>query len=170
MLRTILIALFLLPGSMAWSNSCSLSFVIEITQGVGTIRPGAMLSGSANFTTAESYRQEGGSTAHIATGNMSLGTTITGPIWTIITTRRTFAADLVALYARDVTGFDFAGVAFEGPMALTLYGYPGTRLTEAPPQTQIEWDSLTLRRSFQLHASGRDMLAGDITELTANCI
>ena len=59
--------------------------------------------------------------------------------------------------------------AYEGPMAITLFGQAGSRDTAAAPVTQSEWDALDLRRAFTLHAHGRDMLAGDVTRLDARC-
>ncbi len=159
---------FALPGALH-AQTCMLDFTVEITRGVGDIRPGTLLDGQAHFTTQGSFRQEGGSTAHLANGEMALDGTITGPVWTLITTSRDHSADLVGIYAHHVTGFAFAGISFEGPMALTLYGPPGTRPAAVPPVTQEEWDSLTLRRSFQLHAESGDMLAGDVTGLSAEC-
>ncbi|MBF9028921.1 hypothetical protein HKCCE3408_00815 [Rhodobacterales bacterium HKCCE3408] len=165
---SVFLAVLALTGPAA-AETCRLDFTIEITQGVGDIRPGDMLPGWAEFTTQGSFRQEGGSTAHLATGQMALGEDISGPVWTLIATARNFSADLVGIYAHDVTGFSFAGVDFEGPMALTLFGPPGTRPDAVPPVTQEEWDALDLRRVFVLHAHGLDMLAGDVRELTADC-
>lgn len=170
MSRRILCAIMILVMPIqAQAQTCRLDFIISITQGVGDIRPGSELSGRAEFTTEGSFRQEGGATAHFATGTMVLEGDITGPVWTLITTSRDFMFDLVGVYAHHVTGFSFAGATFEGPMALTLYGAPGTRPEPIPPVTQAEWDSLTLRRSFQLHSDSGDMLAGDVTTLTATC-
>lgn len=168
MRNVLALLLFALP-SIGQAQTCTLDFTVVITQGVGDIRPGAELAGQAMFTTEGSFRQEGGSTAHLATGQMALGDSISGPVWTLITTSRDFTADLVGIYAHDVTGFSFAGVVFEGPMALTLYGPPGTRPEPTPPISQAEWDALSLRRVLTLHAHGRDMLAGDVTSLTAAC-
>ncbi len=163
-------ALFLLPGSL-WAQTCTLTFTIEVTQGVGTIRPGTELTGMASYTTqGQSFRQEGGSTAHLASGEMQLGDSIRGPIWTLITTSRGNAADLVGVYAHHVQGLSFAGVDFVGPMALTLFGEAGSRPNNDPPTTQDEWDSMDLRRAFSLHAQGADMLAGDVTALTVECV
>ncbi|MBF9048963.1 hypothetical protein GTA62_04030 [Roseobacter sp. HKCCD9010] len=161
--------LCLFPG-LALAQTCSLDFTIEVTQGVGEIRPGTLLNGSAEYTTVgQSFRQEGGSTAHLASGEMVLGDSISGPIWTLITTSRGNAADLVGVYAHHVEGLSVAGVSFDGPMALTLFGPPGSRENVAPPQTQEDWDRMDLRRAFSLHASGADMLAGDVTMLTVQC-
>lgn len=156
--------------TMPVGGTCTLAFRIEVTQGVGPYRPGDILDGAAEYrASGRSFRQEGGSTAHLAQGEMRLGDTIRGPIWTLITTSRGSSADLVGVYAHHVEGLDFAGVAFEGPMALTLFGAPGTRPTTAPPVTQAEWDRMDLRRAFSLHAQGRDMLAGRVTALTVTC-
>jgi len=165
-------ALFLVP-SLASAQSCAASFDVEITQGVGMIRPGEVISGTAEFTMdGRSFRQEGGASAHLASGMMSFGEEIRGPIWTLISSASITAggaADTVAIYARDVEGLSFAGIEFRGPMALTVFGLPGTRLTDAPPATQAEWDALTLRRAFFVQAGGGDMLAGDVTALTVTC-
>lgn len=158
-----------LPGA-APAQTCTLDFTVRVTQGVGPIRPGARLAGHAAYTAlGRSFRQEGGSTAHLARGEMTLGEGIRGPIWTLIITSRGPAADLVGIYARHVQGLDVAGVAFEGPMALTLFGPPGSRPDPAPPTAQEDWDRLDLRRAFSLHAHGVDMLAGDVTDLTVSC-
>lgn len=169
MLR-IAVILALLAALPATAQTCRLDFTIVVTQGVGTIRPGVELAGRAQYTRlGQSFRQEGGSTAHLASGEMVLGNSISGPIWTLITTSRDNAADLVGVYAHQVSGLTVAGVRFEGPMALTLFGAPGTRQGTDPPTEQEDWDQLTLRRAFSLHASGSDMLAGDVTELTVAC-
>ncbi|QBY01540.1 hypothetical protein E2K80_13075 [Rhodophyticola sp. CCM32] len=164
----LLCAAFAVPASLA-AQTCALEFTIEVTRGVGDIPPGTELMGHAEFTTEGSFRQEGGSTAHLATGTMALNDTISGPVWALITTSRDFTSDLVGIYAHHVTGFTFAGSRFDGPMALTLYGTPGTRPEPVPPMTQDEWDSLALRRTFQLHSNNGDMLAGDVTALQADC-
>jgi hypothetical protein len=165
----LLVILMALPV-MAAAEACRLDFTVEVTQGVGLIRPGARLDGHASFTTlGRSFRQEGGSTAHLAAGEMTLGPAIHGPIWTLITTSRGEAADLVGVYARDVEGLSFGGIVYEGPMMLTLFGPPGTRADTAPPVTQSDWDSMNLRRAFSLHAHGADMLAGDVIDLMVDC-
>lgn len=111
--------LFATPAMAA--QTCTLDFTIEVTQGVGLIRPGTQLPGHAEFTThGQSIRQEGGSTGHLAMGNMRIGDDIAGNVWTLITTSRGNAADLVGLYARDVQGLSYGGLDYEGPMALTL--------------------------------------------------
>lgn len=148
---------------------CTLDFTIEVTQGVGLIPPGSELAGSASFdTSGETFRQEGGTTAHYASGQMQIGDDISGPIWTLITTSRGSAADLIGIYAKEVEGLSFAGQVFDGPMALTLFGVSGARPEDTPPRTQDEWDVMDLRRSFSLHADG-DMLAGNVVSLTADC-
>ncbi|WP_071673098.1 hypothetical protein [Nioella nitratireducens] len=164
------ILLILLPAK-AIALTCSLTFSVHVTHGIGTYPPGTDLQGAAQFETLRSFRQEGGATAHLATGTMSLDGHITGRLWTLITTSRTVAADLVGLYALDVEGLSFVGQEFRGPMAITLYGDPGSWPYARPPISQEEWDSLTLRRVFQLHApDSNDMLGGDVTALTASCI
>ncbi|MEJ6393670.1 hypothetical protein V8J82_10410 [Gymnodinialimonas sp. 2305UL16-5] len=164
----LLLCLAAVPADAA--QTCRLDFTIEITQGVGTIRPGTHLPGHAEFTThGPSIRQEGGSTGHLAMGHMTLGESIAGSIWTLVTTSRGHAADLVGVYAQDVQGLSFAGLDYTGPMALTLFGAPGTRPEDTPPLTQAEWDDLDMRRSFSLHAQGVDMLAGDVVQLAVDC-
>ncbi|MBL4626499.1 MAG: hypothetical protein JKY00_00390 [Roseicyclus sp.] len=177
----IVIAPAILFAAPATALTCTLNFTIEITQGVGTIRPGTHLPGFAEFTTdGRSFRQEGGSTSHLATGTMTIGDgtgggigtgggEIGGPIWTLITTSRSNAADLVGVYAHHIEGLSYGGLDYEGPMALTLYGAPGSRPEAVPPTTQAEWDGLDLRRAFMLHAPGADMLAGDVLGLTVEC-
>ena len=164
-------ALLLLVPAPALALSCDLSFSVTVTHGIGPYPPGTELQGTATFETHNSFRQEGGATAHLATGTMTLEGQITGRLWTLITTSRTVAADLIGLYALDVEGLSFMGQEFRGPMAITLYGDPGSWSHERPPISQQEWDSLDLRRVFQLHApDSSDMLGGDIASLTADCV
>lgn len=168
-MRNLTTALLVCLAAPATAQTCTLDFTIEVTQGVGFIAPGTELVGQAQFVTnGETFRQEGGTMAHYATGNMTLGDGISGRIWTLISTSRGSAADLIGIYAYDVEGLTFAGQSFDGPMALTLFGPAGTRPTTAPPLTQGEWDEMSLRRSFTLHADA-DMLAGDVVDLTATC-
>lgn len=171
MVRLLLPILLLLIPAQALALSCTLGFSVVVTHGIGPYPPGTTLTGEAHFETLRSFRQEGGATGHLATGSMVLDGHIAGRLWTLITTRRTTAADLVGVYAVDVEGLNFAGQAFTGPMAITLYGDPGSWTHDRPPITQEEWDSLDLRRVFILHASNsQDMLGGDVTSLTAVCI
>lgn len=164
------LALALCTTAPSYATTCDLTFTVEVTQGVGFIRPGTQLPGRAVYTTdGRSFRQEGGSTGHLAQGAMTLGDDIEGRIWTLITTSRGHAADLVGVYARDVEGFSFAGVDFEGPMALTLFGEPGTRADATVPTSQAEWDQMDVRRSFSLQAHGVDMLAGEVLDLAVQC-
>lgn len=153
------------------AQSCEVAFTVRVTQGAGPFQPGDTIEGAASFTTQGArFRQEGGSTAHLATGEMRLGDTISGPIWTLVITSEGPAADLVGIYAHNVEGFSVAGIDFAGPMALTLFGRPGTRPDAFPPTRQEDWDRLDLRRAFSLQAPlGRDMLAGDVTDVTVNC-
>jgi hypothetical protein len=171
MWRSLICSLLLLVmPALAAAETCRLAFTVEVTQGVGLIQPGARLEGEARFTTpGRSIRQEGGATAHLATGEMRVAPGIRGQIWTLITTSRGEAADLVGVYAREVTGLSYAGLDYGGPMMLTLYGAAGSRPEAGLPLTQAEWDSMDLRRSFSLHAHGADMLAGDVTALTVAC-
>jgi hypothetical protein len=171
MTRLTLALTFLLAApAMAGAQTCRLDFTVHVTQGVGAIEPGDSLAGHASYTPlGPSFPQEGGSTAHLAQGEMTLGDGIRGPIWTLIVTSRGPSADLVGVYAHEVEGLTVAGVAFEGPMALTLFGPPGSRPDPAPPTTQAGWDRLDLRRAFSLHAQGADMLAGDVTALQVAC-
>lgn len=158
-------------ASFAAAETCSLDFTIQVTQGVGNIRPGTELTGRAEFTTlGQSYRQEGGSTAYLASGEMVLGDGISGPIWTLITTSEGPSADLVGIYAHNVSGLSVAGIEFSGPMALTLFGRSGTRPDPGLPTEQVDWDRLDLRRAFSLQApEGRDLLTGDVTEVLVEC-
>jgi hypothetical protein len=166
-LLTILAALG--PAQVA-AQTCTLDFTIRVTQGVGDIHPGDEIEGHAEYTAlGQSFRQEGGTTAWLASGEMSLGAGISGPIWTLITTSGGPTADLMGVYARHVEGLTVAGIPFEGPMALTLFGRAGTRDDPAPPTEQAEWDALDLRRAFSLQAHGYDMLSGDVAALTVSC-
>lgn len=166
-----LISLLLCLPQAAAALSCAIEFDVVVTQGIGPYPPGTTLTGEARFDTLRTFRQEGGATGHLATGSMVLDGHIAGRLWTLITTRRTHSADLVGIYAVDVEGLSFAGQEFTGPMAITLYGDPGSWTHDRPPITQQEWDSLDLRRVFILHASNsRDMLGGDVTRLTATCV
>lgn len=159
----------LVPGT-APAQTCEIDFTILVTQGVGFIRPDDVLRGEGHYTiTGRSIRQEGGSTAWLADGEMRLGEDISGRIWTLMTTVGSPTADMMGVYAIDVTGLSFAGTDFEGPMAITLFGRRGTLDDPAPPLRQEAWDSLDLRRAFSLQADGHDMLAGDITALTVAC-
>lgn len=156
------------------AQTCTLAFTVEVTQGVGFIRPGTHLPGTAQFTTdGRSFRQEGGSTSHLAAGNMTIGDGagggIGGPIWTLITTSRSNAADLVGVYAHHIEGLSFGGINFGGPMALTLFGPPGSRPEDTFPTTQADWDDMNVRRAFFLHAQGADMLSGDVLDLAVEC-
>jgi len=172
MLRPGLIAaLWLLVPAPLAAQSCDIAFSVVLTQGAGPFQPGDTLDGRAQFTAlGRTVRQEGGSTAHLATGEMALGDGISGPIWTLIITSRGPAADLVGVYAHNIEGLSVAGQHFTGPMAITLFGRPGSRPDPGLPTAQEEWDRLDLRRAFSLHApQGRDMLAGDVTELRVDC-
>ncbi|MDG4649505.1 hypothetical protein P6F26_13765 [Roseibacterium sp. SDUM158017] len=159
-----------LAPAMAGAQTCTLDFTVVVTQGVGDIRPGDEIHGQAEYTlTDRSIRQESGTTAWLASGEMRLGTDIAGPIWTLMTTAGGPTADLIGVYANHVEGLTVAGVAFEGPMALTLFGRAGTLRDPAPPTDQAAWDSLDLRRAFSLQAHGQDMLSGDVAEVMARC-
>ena len=168
-MRRVLFATVLAIASPAAAQTCMIDFTIEVTQGVGSIPIGSLLPGSALFTASgQTIRQENGSTGHLAMGHMTIGDNITGQIWTVIITSRGQVADLIGIYANQVEGLSFAGVDFEGPMALTLFGAPGTRQTAHTPTTQAEWDDMNMRRAFSLHGFS-DMLAGDVVALTAEC-
>ncbi|MBY6202109.1 hypothetical protein KUV65_12095 [Maritalea mobilis] len=165
----VIASLFLHTAPVA-AQSCTIDFIVVVTQGVGSIRPGEELTGHASYTVeGPSFRQEGGSTAHLATGQMSIGDSISGPIWTLMITSEGPTADLIGIYANHVEGLTVAGIEFEGPMTINLFGRPGTRPDPAPPTRQEEFDRMDLRRSFSLQAHGRDMLAGNVTRLTAVC-
>ena len=165
-----LAALGLAAPAATAAQTCTVDFTIEVTQGVGFIPPGTQLPGRAVYTTdGSTIPQAGGSTGHLASGSMTIGEDIEGSIWTLVTTSRGHAADLVGVYARDVEGLSFAGTTFEGPMALTLFGAPGTRPDVSVPLTQAEWDLMDVRRTFSLQAQGIDMLAGDVVDLAVDC-
>lgn len=152
------------------AQGCGLSFGLTVTQGVGTLRPGDRLTGTADFTpTGRSFRGEGGARVHLARGEMRLGDGITGEIWALVTTAGNPVADLLAVHARNVTGMDFAGIAYRGPMTISLYGRPGSLAGPAVPTDQAAWDAMDLRRSFALHAQGYDRLAGDMDTVTVDC-
>lgn len=169
-LRAVALALATTLPLQAAAQSCELSFTIEVTQGVGDLRPGTRLPGKASFTQdGESFRQEGGATAHAAHGEMQIGDVITGPIWTVITRSNGSIADLVGVHARNVEGLSVAGIPYEGPMLLTFFGPPGSRPQPAPPVTQDDWDRLNQARNFTIQGRGLDMLAGDVTDLMVDC-
>lgn len=168
MWRIVLLATWLPAAAM--SQTCAFDFNLVVTQGVGDIMPGTELSGHAEYTVVgPSFRQEGGSTAHLASGEMWLGDSISGPIWTLMTTSEGPTADLIGIYAHHVSGLTVAGIAFEGPMVINLFGRPGTRPDPSPPTRQEEFDRMDLRRAFTLQAHGRDMLAADVTDLIVTC-
>lgn len=170
MTRFLALILALIPN-LASALSCEIVYEVTVTRGIGPYPPGTVLQGEAQFETHSSIRQEGGATAHLASGRMALEGNISGRLWTLITTSRDHSADLVGIYAVEVEGLNFVGQEFRGPMAITLYGEPGSWPHDRPPLEQAEWDSLQLRRSFQLHApDSRDMLGGDITALEATCV
>jgi len=170
-MRWIMVALSFLIAAPAMARTCSIDFTVEVTQGVGFIAPGTLIPAHASFSTdGRFFPQEGGSTGHMANGSMLLGDEIIGEIWAVMTTSNGSASDMVGVFARDVEGFSFAGVRYEGPMSLTLFGLPGTRPETDPPMTQEEWDALDLRRAFSLQAHGTDMLAGNVLDLVANCV
>jgi hypothetical protein len=160
----------LAPG-LAPAQTCDLAFTVILTQGAGTLRPGTELQGQATFTAiGESFRQEGGSTAHLASGEMQIGDGISGHIWTLIITSQGPSSDLVGVYANHVEGLSVAGIDFSGPMALTLFGPSGSRPDPNPPTAQEDWDRMDLRRAFSLQApTGRDILTGDVTEVLVAC-
>jgi hypothetical protein len=150
--------------------TCRLDFTVVVTRGVGTIPDGERIAGTARFTTTgRSFSQEGGATAFLAEGEMRLGEDIAGPVWTLVTSAGGPTADMMAVFARDVEGLSFAGIDFEGPMALTLYGPPGTLAGPEPPRAQPDWDRLDLRRAFTIAAQGYDMLTATVSDLTATC-
>ena len=167
----ILLALFWGSPALAQPVACDLTFDLVVTQGIGPYPPDTALTVTAQFETVRSFRQEGGATGHLATGTMVLDGDIAGRLWSVITTSRDQAANLIGLYAVDVEGLTFVGQEYRGPMTVTLYGEAGMWPYERPPITQEEWDSFNLRRSFLLHSiESRDWLAGDITSLTAACV
>lgn len=166
----VLILVCLLSPTTVAAQSCDLSFTVVLTQGAGGIRPGQTLTGQAAFrTTGETLPGEAGITVHLATGEMTLAPDIGGEIWAVVTTSGNPVADLLALHAREVEGFSVAGLAYAGPMTITLYGDPGTLPSPAIPTAQSAWDAMTLSRRFALHAQGYDRVAGDVTALTIAC-
>ncbi len=168
--RTLTLIAVLLSPAVAGAQECRVEFSLTVTQGVGFTRPGDTLTGHAAFrATGESFRGEGGATVHLATGEMRLGDDVRGEVWALVTTAGNPVADLVAVHARDVTGMDFAGIAYRGPMTISLYGRPGSLPAPVLPTDQAAWDAMDLRRSFALHAQGYDRLGGDITALTLDC-
>ena len=170
MFRIFLPLIALIPAQ-ALAVTCTMEFDLIVTQGIGPYPPDTPLTVTAQFETLRSIRQEGGATGYLANGTMVLDGDIAGRIWSIITTSRDQAANLIGLYAVDVEGLTFAGQEYRGPMTLTLYGEPGIWPHERPPITQEEWGLFDLRRSFLLHSIiSRDWLSGDITSLTADCV
>jgi hypothetical protein len=160
----------MLPQPTA-AQTCDLTFTVILTQGAGTMRPGTELAGAANFTTdGQSFPSGGGSIAHLASGEMLIGDAISGAIWTLVINSDGAVVDLVGLYANDVEGLSVAGIAFSGPMVLTLFGRSGARADPDPPILQEDWDRLDLRRAFTLEApEGRDSIQGDVTDLLVEC-
>lgn len=166
----IVLALSFLPAEPAFALRCAVDFSFVVTQGAGTIRPGQSLVGTADFrATGQSFASEGGARVHMAQGEMRIGPDIRGEIWAIITTAGNPVADLLAVHARNVTGMDFAGLAYRGPMTVNLYGRPGTLPGPTIPTDPTLWAAMDLRRSFALHAYGYDRLAGDIDTLSVAC-
>jgi hypothetical protein len=166
----IMLACLLCAAPQAKAMICALDFTISVTQGAGTIRPGAQMAGSAHFTTTgQSYPAGGGARVHIVQGEMRIGPDITGEIWAVITTAGNPVADLLAVHARHVTGMTVAGLAYRGPMTLHLYGRPGRLPAPAIPTDPAQWAAMNLRRSFALHAYGYDRLAGAISALAVAC-
>ena len=134
------------------------------------IRPGARLAGQARFaTTDQSFRGEGGARVHIVDGQMRIGDTIRGEIWAVITTAGNPVADLLGVQARNVTGMNFAGLGYRGPMTLNLYGRPGSLPAPTIPTDPAVWAAMDLRRGFALHAYGFERIAGDVTALAVTC-
>lgn len=163
--------LALIPAALPLSaQECRVEFTVEVTQGAGGLRPGQTLTGDAAFrTTGETRPGEAGITVHLASGEMTLAPGIRGDLWAVVTTSGNPVADLISLQAREVEGFSVAGLAYAGPMTITLYGQPGTLPGPAIPTAQSAWDAMTLARRFALHAQGYDRIAGDVTALTLAC-
>ena len=78
-------------------------------------------------------------------------------------------ADLLGVQARNVTGMNFAGLGYRGPMTLNLYGRPGSLPAPTIPTDPAVWAAMDLRRGFALHAYGFDRIAGDVTALAVTC-
>jgi hypothetical protein len=168
--RTYCTLAVMLTPTLAAAQICHLDFAVTVTQGVGEIRPDARLEGAAEFAaTGRSIPGENGTTVHLVTGEMTLGDGIRGEVWALVTTAGNPVADLIAVHARDVEGMSFAGLAYRGPMTISLYGRPGSLSSPALPTAQADWDAMDLRRSFALHAQGYDRLGGDIAALSVSC-
>ncbi|WP_439137627.1 hypothetical protein [Roseicyclus sp.] len=169
-LAIIMLACLLCAAPPAKAMICTVDFAFSVTQGAGTIRPAERLSGTARFTTTgRSFAAEGGARVHMARGEMRIGHDIRGEIWAVITTAGNPVADLLGIHARNVTGMNFAGLAYRGPMTLNLYGRPGTLPAPEIPTDPAIWSAMDLRRSFALHAYGYDRLAGEIAALDVAC-
>jgi len=163
------LALALLPA-LAAAQSCRVDFSVAVTHGVGGLRPGDTLQGTARFVpTGRSFRQEGGATVHLATGEMTLGPSIRGEVWALVTTSGNPVADLIAVHARNVEGLSVAGLRYAGPMTISLYGRAGQLPAPTIPTAQAAWDAMQVSRRFALHAQGYDRLAGDIAALILAC-
>lgn len=168
--RTLCTLALTLAPALAAAQTCHLDFAVTVTQGVGEIRPGARLEGAARFSvTGRRIPGENGATVHLATGEMTLGDGIRGEVWALVTTAGNPVADLIAVHARDSEGMSFAGVAYRGPMVISLYGRPGSLSSPTLPTAQADWDAMALRRTFALHAQGHDRLGGDIAALSVSC-
>lgn len=165
-----LIGVLAVQPSVATAQSCTLSYRILVTQGIPPLPEGAELAGSAAFRlTGERFAQGGDATTHRISGEMRLGPDIAGELWALGTASGGGRADMIALFARDVTGLSHGGVTYAGPMMITLYGPPGSRPDSGPPIAQSDWDAMTGPRRFSLHAYGHGRVAGDVTALTLSC-
>ncbi len=157
------------PGHAA-ALSCTLTFTVTVSQGVGFIRPDTALQGTASFTTdGRTVPSDAQTTGHLAQGEMVIEGAIRSRIWSLMVTHRGTSTELVGIYGLDSTGLSFAGIDFSGPMVLTLFGPPGSRDDDAIPMTQSDWDRMNLRRNFALMSGTGDMLSGRVTDLVADC-
>ncbi len=144
------------------AQTCTLDFTIEVTQGVGDDpprhpagRPRGVHSPRPELPAGRRIDRASGlgrddprATASPArSGRSSPPRAATPPTWSAST-------------RNHVSGLNVAGVDFGGPMALTLFGDPGTRTDTDSPTEQAEWDAMTLRRAFSLHAHGRRHAGG----------
>lgn len=170
-LSLLLVAALIAHPMIARAQSCTLSYQLTLTQGIAPLPAGTQITGSARFDlTGARIAQEGGATTHLTQGEMRLGPGITGDLWALGTTSNGAVADMIAVFARDVRGLAHDGLAYAGPMMITLYGPPGSRPDTSPPTAQTDWDAMTGPRRFALHSYGHGRLAGDVTALSISCL
>jgi hypothetical protein len=156
---------------LAPAQTCDLAFTVILTQGAGPLRPGDELEGEATFTAiGESFRQEGGSTAHLASGEMRIGDTDLGAY---LDAHHHVRGAVLRPHRRlcpPCRGLSVAGIDFSGPMALTLFGPSGSRPDPNPPTRRRTGTAWTCAAPSRFQApEGRDILTGDVTEVLVNC-